>query len=247
VPDAVGRRAKWGVIIPSTNTVVEHDLNAVRPEGITFHAGRMYLETGDLSSDDAFKALLGQIQTSLEIAIRDVLTCEPDYLVMGMSAETFWGGKAGGAEFTRRVEQLSGLRVATGAAACEQAVSALGLERISVLTPYQPVGDEQVEAFFSDIGVEIVRLVGLRCPSATAIAEVTPATLRPILHGLDGDDVDAIIQVGTNLSMLALAEHAERELGKPVVAINAATLWHALRDNGFDDRFEGYGTLLREH
>lgn len=64
---------------------------------------------------------------------------------------------------------------------------------------------------------------------------------------LDGDDVDGIIQVGTNLSMLALAEEAEQELGKPVVAINSATLWHALRKNGFDDRFDGFGTLLREH
>jgi maleate isomerase len=247
MPDAVGPRAKWGVIIPSTNTVVEHDLYAIRPKGITFHSGRMYLETGDLSSDEAFKALLGLINTSIKIAVRDVLTCEPDYLVMGMSAETFWGGKEGGQRFTERLEEMSGLRIATGAGACEAAVRVLGLERIAVVTPYQPVGDEQVRAYFSDIGVEVVRLTGLKCPTATAIANVGADTLRPILRELDGDDVDAIIQVGTNLSMLALAEEAEQELGKPVIAINAATLWHALRENEFDDQFEGHGVLLRAH
>lgn len=247
MPDAVGTRAKWGVIIPSTNTVVEHDLYAVKPEGITFHAGRMYLETQDLSSDGAFEALLGQIRSSIKTAIRDVLTCEPDYLVMGMSAETFWGGKEGGARFTREVEDASGLKVATGAAACEGAVRALQLDRIAVLTPYQPVGDEQVRGFFAELGVEVVRLHGLRCPSATAIAAVQPDTLRPLLRELDGDDVDAVIQVGTNLSMLRIADEMEHELGKPVVAINAATLWQALRENGFDDQFDGFGVLLREH
>ncbi len=247
MPDAVGTRAKWGVIIPSTNTVVEHDLYAVRPEGITFHASRMYLEAPDLSSDAAFEAVLAQIETSIDVAIRDVLTCEPDYLVMGMSAETFWGGKEGGEKFTRQVEQTSGLHVATGAAACEAAVDTLGLERIAVVTPYQPVGDEQVVGFFADLGVETVRLRGLRCPSATAIAAVRPETLDSTARELDGDDVDAIVQVGTNLSMLVLADELERELGKPVIAINAATLWHALRENGFDDQFDGFGTLLRAH
>ena len=52
---------------------------------------------------------------------------------------------------------------------------------------------------------------------------------------------------GTNLSMVRLAAEAEEWLAKPVIAINAATLWHALRANGFDDRFEGLGSLLAEH
>jgi maleate isomerase len=74
---------------------------------------------------------------------------------------------------------------------------------------------------------------------------VPESQLISVLRDLDGPDVDAIVQVGTNLSMVRLADEAERWLGKPVVAINAATLWHALRANGFDDRFQGFGSLLR--
>ena len=32
-----------------------------------------------------------------------------------------------------------------------------------------------------------------------------------------------------------------------VIAINAATLWHAYRENGFDDKLYGYGALMRDH
>jgi len=68
-----------------------------------------------------------------------------------------------------------------------------------------------------------------------------------VLRELDGPDVDAIIQVGTNLSMVRLAAEAEGWLGKPVIAINTATYWHALRANGINDRIEGFGRLLTDH
>jgi maleate isomerase len=104
-----------------------------------------------------------------------------------------------------------------------------------------------VTRFFEESGFTVVRFKGLRCPTATAIADVTERDLVPILQDLDGDDVDAIMQVGTNLSMVRLADEAERWLAKPVLAINAVTLWHALRTNGITDQFPGCGALLREH
>ena len=75
---------------------------------------------------------------------------------------------------------------------------------------------------------------------------ITAEPLRDALIELDGDDVDAIVQVGTNLSMVRLAAAAELWLGKPVIAINTATYWHALRTNGIADRMEGFGRLLSE-
>ena len=249
MPDVTGYRAKFAVIVPSTNTVVEHDFNAVRPHGVTFHTGRMYIEQPALASDEDFEALLEQIRASIDVAVRDVMTAEPDYLVMGMSAETFWGGIEGNSAFEARMRHASdGLGVSTGASACREALERFGARQIAVLSPYQPVADAMVTRFFEESGFDVVRFKGLRCPTATAIASVTDKELISVLRDeLDGPDVDAIVQVGTNLSMVRLADEAERWLGKPVLAINAATLWHALRANGFDDRFQGYGSILRDH
>ncbi len=72
-----------------------------------------------------------------------------------------------------------------------------------------------------------------------SIAHVTEDELRAALRELAAGEVDALIQCGTNLSMVAAADEAERWLGLPVVAINAATWWMALRDNGIDDRVQG--------
>ena len=248
MPDAVGYRIKFGAIVPSTNTVVEADYNRMAPHGVTFHTGRMYIERPVIDSDAAFEALLAQIRGSITVAIRDVMTCQPDYLVMGMSSETFWGGVEGNARFIERVTTQSRLGVSTGASACRAALERYGVRRIAVLSPYQPIADRQVTGYFEDAGFKVVRFKGLRCPTATSIAEVTEAPLLPILRDeLDGPDVEAIVQVGTNLSMVRLADEAERWLGKPVLAINAATLWHALRANGIKDQLRGCGSLLREH
>jgi maleate isomerase len=248
MPDAVGYRKKFGVIVPSTNTVVEADYNRMAPHGVTFHTGRMYIGQPVMDSDAAFRAILEQIRESIGIAMRDVMTCQPDYMIMGMSSETFWGGVAGNARFIERVRAQTGLNVSTGASACRAGLERLGVTRIAVLSPYQAIADQQVTAFFEESGFTVVRFKGLRCPTATSIAEVAEAPLRAILaEELNGPDVEAIVQVGTNLSMVRLADEAERWFGKPVLAINAVTLWHGLRASGVMDQLHGFGSLLREH
>ena len=121
-----------------------------------------------------------------------------------------------------------------------------GVKRIAVPSPYWPVMNAEVARYFGDMGLTVVRDIALQCPSWTGIAEVPVARCRDAIKALDGDDVDAIVQVGTNLSMVRLAAAAELFLGKPVIAINAATYWHALRANGITDRLAGYGRLLEE-
>ena len=79
------------------------------------------------------------------------------------------------------------------------------------------------------------------------IAHASPSELVAGMKELDGEDVDAIVQVGTNLAMARLAGVAELFFEKPVLAINTATYWYALRDSGIDDPVDGFGSLLADH
>jgi maleate isomerase len=114
-----------------------------------------------------------------------------------------------------------------------------------VLSPYYPAANAQVANFFSDHGLVTVRDLPLRCQSWTDISRVDDRRIAQALRSLDGDDIDAIVQVGTNLSMARMAPYAEAFLGKPVIAINTATYWHALRSNGITDAVDGFGPLLQ--
>lgn len=246
-PDSLGWRRKFGVLGPSTNTIVQPDFDDLRVPGVTNHYSRIFTPNSRAVSNETFLAGTTAISAGVMDAVRSVMTCEPDYLVMGMSAITFYGGIAGADEFQRKVEVESGIKISIGSHSCTAALRALGnIRRIAFLSPYFPVANAEVRRYFTECGFEVVRDECLRCPCWTAIAQVPEARLRSVLRQLDGPDIDAIVQVGTNLSMIRLAAEAERWLEKPVIAINTATYWHALRANGIADRREGFGRLLAE-
>jgi maleate isomerase len=247
--DVLGWRCKFGVIGPSTNTIVQPDFEMMRPPGVTNHYSRIFTPNADAVSNDTFMAGTQVIGNNVLDAVRSVMTCTPDYLVMGMSAVTFYGGVAGADAFQAKVERESGVGISIGAHSCTAALRAYGgIKRIAFLSPYYPVANAEVRRYFTDSGFEVVRDIYLECKSWTAIAEVPPDLLRVKLIELNGNgrDVDAIIQVGTNLSMVHLAAAAELWLGKPVIAINTATYWHALRQNKIMDKIPGLGRLLEE-
>jgi maleate isomerase len=246
--DVLGWRRKFGVMAPSTNTIVQPDFDDIRPLGVTNHYSRIFTPNVQALSNETFRAGIGTIGSNVMDAIKSVMTCEPDYLVMGISALSFFGGVKGGDEFAGRIREETGLGVTIGSRATTAAIEALGgIRRIAVLTPYWPVMNAEVVRYFGEAGLTVVRDIALQCTSWTNIAAVTPAECRDAIRRLDGDDVDAIVQVGTNLSMVRLAAAAELWLGKPVLAINTATYWHALRANGISDRMSGFGRLLEEH
>jgi maleate isomerase len=97
------------------------------------------------------------------------------------------------------------------------------------------------------MGYTVHMIKGLRCATATSIAEVHPDIIKEAFRTVDAPDVDALIQAGTNLPAAKAAAEMEIELGKPVIAINTATLWHAYRTNGIMDKVQGFGSLLEKH
>jgi maleate isomerase len=245
--DQLAWRKKFGVLAPSTNSIVEPDFNRMNVPGVTPLFSRIHIYDADLSSEAQMEKLRVQLDESIDYAVDLVCTAEVDYMVMGMSAETFWDGKAGNEQFKARVKERSGgLDVATGAEACERVLKNYDVKSIGVVTPYQPNGDAQVINFFEEIGFDVVKLIGLKRPTAVSIAHTTQDELREAILDLDRAEPDAIVQVGTNLSMVGLAAEAERWLHKPVVAINAATWWMALRDNGIEDKLYGFGRMFED-
>lgn len=245
--DSLGWRQKFAVLIPSTNTSVQPEFDAMRPAGVTNHISRIRIPNIALHNDADFNRLIELIAAAQNEAVDAVMSCEPTRLVLGISAETFWDGLAASRKLKAELHERTGLPVSMGSEACEAAFKALGMKRIAVVTPYQPVGDRNVQRFFEEAGFEVRRIKGLKCESPVKIAHVSEAQLAAALRELDGDDIDGLVQVGTNLAMARLAGHAEVWLNKPVVAINTAIYWNALRESGIADRIGGFGSLLERH
>ena len=85
----------------------------------------------DLTSADA-------IRKTIPDAMRNIMTCEPSYIMMGMSAETFWGGLEGNKEFEDRLREQIGpdIGLTSGAAALRDALDKFGAKRV-IMSTYQ--------------------------------------------------------------------------------------------------------------
>jgi maleate isomerase len=96
------------------------------------------------------------------------------------------------------------------------------------------------------LNYEIAAIHSLLRAGHQAIAHADTAEIVAAFKTVAQNEPDAILQVGTNLAAIDLSAEAERWLGLPVIAINAAIYWAGLRRCGIEDRMRGFGRLLED-
>jgi maleate isomerase len=245
--DVLGWRTRIGVLVPSTNTILEPELYAMAPRGVTCHVSRMYVPQAAIGSAAEADVFIQNVRAATELAIRDILTIQPDCLVHGFTGLSFMGGMAGHKRLKEQLEARAGLRVTTGAEAVVAALRACGARNVAIVTPQPEMMDEHYRQFFAASDLPVARVHHIRCATALDIARVDEVALRRAMVDVNGDDSDAIVCVGADLASARFADEAERWLGKPVIAMSTALLWYTLRAMHITDQVWGFGFLLRDH
>ena len=231
--DTLAPRALIGVMTPAMNTVVQPELELLRPAGVTNQMQRFRLG-GDKLSDDWF-AEAGKL-----------MDCNPLALAIGLTTDA---GPGGVAKLQARCVELAaqvGIPVCNASIATQQALRTLGAKRVAVLTPFNAEIDLVVKGNLEAGGFEVVDIRGTAAASLPEICETPLQQIREQLQQLAQSDCDAIAQIGTALPVVGLIEEMEQETGRKIVACNAALYWQTLRAIGIDDSLPGFGYLLRE-
>ena len=232
--DTLAPRGTLGVMTPAMNTVVQPELELLRPEGVTNQMQRFRLG-GDKVSDD----LIAEAEKLMD--------CHPMALAIGLTTDAGPGGVAKLAARCAELGDAVGIPVCNASEADHAALQALGAARVAVVTPFSAEVDLNVKANVEAAGFEVTAIKGTEAPSRPAICETPLDDIRRVVRQVADSDCDAILQVGTALPVVAMIEELERETGKPIVACNAAVYWQTLRAAGIDDQVAGYGRLLAEH
>lgn len=247
MPDRLGYRTKFGLVAPARNTVVEGEMHAMAPLGISINTVRE-LPQGPAAwmNDQGFKAMSDRNRESVPDAIARLLECTPDAIIIGEAG--FSVPKKDQDALAVKYRELAGGRpVTTAATAYLKALQILGAQRVAVLTPRLPASGIVSGGLWTDAGYEVVGAKGLGTQQSADIVGTPEEDLRDGIAELASTGADAILITGTNLPARHVADEAERWFGLHVLHINSVLMWHALRENGFADRVEGAGRLLREH
>jgi len=254
-PDVRSHKKKLGLLVPATNTSVEHELwriifdNRGVLDGVGLHTTPIATPRPVLRTAADLEQYKRQFIAGLDGAVDQAMLAQPEYLVMGMSLEHILHGLAPIRALMTDVESRSGAPWATWHDAAPAALNKLGARRIGLLTPFDRLGNENATRMFEDLGFEVVSSVGFACANALHIAHIPDeAKERAITELLATREnrLDAIVQCGTNMSLVDVAEKLEPRIGIPVLGINAVTFWYALRENGVTGPLLRAGRLLRE-
>lgn len=249
--DILGQRQKIGLLIPSTNSTVQPEMDDMRPAGVTNHVSRIDVPNQAFTSNDDARAIVEATWADLLPALDRLMACNPDRVIMAMAVPCFWGGNNATQALKSKLEDRAGVPVIMPPDALHEALQKIGaatpISRIGIVSPYMPLADEHVANWFTEKGYEHVVIEGLKAPREDAVVSVSPDAQVNALKKLSAQQVDALLQVGTSMASAKLLADAEVFLGKPALAVNTACYWSALRSAGVHDKVAGFGPLLAEH
>jgi len=234
-----GRRARIGIVVPSVNTVMEPWAQKIVPDGVSIFAARMFIPPA--TTPEAF---IEMDRNEGKAAIRQLSSVLPDAIAYGCTASSIVQGLAYDAHLRAEIEQDYGTPSTTAAHAILTAAKALGVATVSIASPYTKEVDEAEHRYFADAGLKVVGGACLGITDGFALAAPEPDALFEL--GLRGFDpaAEALIMTCLNTRSHTVIDRLEQKLAKPVITSTQATLWHALRLAGINDRIEGYGRLL---
>lgn len=232
--DTLAPRGLIGVMTPAMNTVVQPELELLRPPGVTNQMQRFRLG-GERISDD------------LQDEAEKLMDCNPAALAIGLTTDAGPGGVAKLAARTKGLAEHLGIPVCNASEADHAALRVIGASKVAVVTPFDAAVDQNVQANVEEAGFQVVAIKGTEAPSLPAICETPLEDIRRVFLTVAEADCDAILQVGTALPVVADIAALEAETGRPIVACNAAVYWQTLRAAGIKDKISGFGRLLSEH
>lgn len=208
-----------GLVVPSSNTVVEPDFHRCLPEGATLHAARMRLVT---TTPEAEAVMLDD---HLPTAVTDLASARPDVVVFACTSAGALRGNAYEAELVRQIAAETGGPVVSVAAAVRSAIAARNARRVGVISPYVDALNAKIRESLEAEGYEVVAIHGLGMTENFAIAEVSPeAIVQFAVERFADVPVDLLFVSCTNFRALEAAAEIERALGVPVVTSNQAAL-----------------------
>ena len=234
-----GWRAKLGVIVPSSNTTTEPEFAAALPNGVSLHAARMRVVEGTVED-------ISRMATDGKRCGDLVATADVDCLVYASTTGSLLEGPGYDAEIIRQLRESTGTPTVATAKAIKAAFRALDLESIVIATPYIDDLNEREREFLEAAGFDVRRIEGLGITRNTEIGSLTTADAYREAVRIDVDDADGVYVSCTNWATFDVVEALERDLEKPVVTSNQATLWQALDVAGVDTSEIEVGSLF-EH
>jgi maleate isomerase len=217
---------KVGLLIPSSDTVMEPDLWRRLPTTISLHVARMFLEATNVAGEEKM------LRDELVPAANRLSSIKPELIVFGCTSAAGLHGLEGDAAIAKQVTEIAGCPTITVTQAAIDEINTVQPQGMFLFTPYVPELTERLQHTFQEAGLSIMNTYGLGLDRDLDIAAITPEQIRKVVvkevHD-SGELVDCVFISCTTFRSFEVADEIEKELQVPVITSNKAAFKTILR------------------
>jgi maleate isomerase len=220
--------ARVGLIIPSSNRMVEQEMAPAFPPGVHAHVTRLRM-TG------AHHLTTAQLLPRIEEAAGALIDARCDVVAFHCTANSMEGGEEGERQILATLARSGALRATTTITAIQRAFDALEARRIVLVTPYTARVTEHEAEFLRRVGYEVLFAKGFALAGSDAYCAAPTGFWRDRVIEARRPDAEAFLVSCANISVFGVIEELEGRLGRPIVTSNQAVIWDALRLIGWHE------------
>lgn len=214
-------RARFGVLVPFTNTNLEPDMALLAPGGVSMHFARLGGYDVDEIPDEAQMAGLGASDISEELRL--LAGVRPDVVLYGCTSATLSHGPAFDRDLAATIRTRMGAATVTAAGALVHALRTRGLTRIGFASPYVASLNDAAIRYLATEGIETVARADYPRPLGNyGQGELTPDQVSAHAQKADHPNAEALVLSCTDMRSVEATAALEETTGKPIICSNRA-------------------------
>ena len=231
-------RARVGFIIPSSNRMVEPQMQRFAPSGVLPHFVRLRMT-------NQHKRPLPELMPSILAAVELLMDSKCDIVVFQCTGTSMSGGVDMDKQVVREIAKAAKRPAISTATAVNAALAALDAKRLVFISETKQKGHDEKLKYMREAGYDIVADRAASLENTDAYCTTPSRFWYDLALALKDDRAEAYFLSCANISSIEVIEELEKALQRPVVTSNQAALWCALRTIGLPDVIPALGSLFR--
>jgi maleate isomerase len=208
-----------GLIVPSSNTVMEPDFHRHLGQAAIVSTARIFLESVTREAETRM------LEDDLPKAAKLIRTTAPDVVVFGCTSAGALGTLVHDSAIGETIEKLAGAPAITVLHAVLSQLRVIGPRKLAVFTPYISDLTEGVASSLTEAGFPPLKAAGMGIQFNLEIGRVTPAEIVDFVESqIGGSAPDCIFLSCTNWRAIEAIEPLHRKLGIPVISSNQSAI-----------------------